>query len=197
MLRIEKSNKKGLSQPLDRNIMKSASEVNISSFAFLFSEIVQYSLICLKPGIRLEDRLHEMGMSVGYKVIELVAIREKANQKRETKILQILSFISQKCWKYLFGHTSDLLKGQESDDEYMINDKNLLLNKFISVPRDLEHINCGTYAAGVVQGILESAEFPANVSAHTTEDSPNNYSTTILIKFDPLVINRDKTIQSM
>ncbi|KAH8739156.1 hypothetical protein FG386_001023 [Cryptosporidium ryanae] len=162
MLKIDKQNKKGVLQPLERNIMKSSPEVNLSSFAFLFSEIVQYSLTCLKPGIRLEDKLHEIGISVGYKVTELVSIRDKTKQKRETKILQILTFISQKCWKYLFGHTGDLLKGQESDDEYMINDKNLLLNKFISVPRDLEHINCGAYAAGIVSGILDSSEFPAN-----------------------------------
>lgn len=62
-----------------------------------------------------------MGISVGYKIVELITIRDKAHQKRETRILQILSFISQKCWKYLFGHTGDLLKGQESDDECKLN----------------------------------------------------------------------------
>ncbi|XP_667101.1 41-2 protein antigen precursor [Cryptosporidium hominis TU502] len=70
-----------------------------------------------------------MGISVGFKIVELISIRDKAHQKRETRILQILSFISQKCWKYLFGHTGDLLKGQESDDECKLKNYDLNLRK--------------------------------------------------------------------
>lgn len=41
----------------------------------------------------------------------------------------------------------------------MINDKQLLLNKYISIPRDMNHVNCGAFAAGIIEGILCSAEF--------------------------------------
>ena len=44
--------------------------------------------------------------------------------------------------------------------------------------------------AGIVRGVLESAQFPAHVSAHDHE----NGATVILIKFDPEVIEREKRI---
>jgi hypothetical protein len=75
----------------------------------------------------------------------------------------------------------------------MINDKDPLVNKFISVPRDFGSLNCAAYVAGIVKGVLDSAGFPAAVSAHTVEmgDSQGSTRTTILIKFDPEVMERE------
>lgn len=49
----------------------------------------------------------------------------------------------------------------QADDEYMISDHDLLVNRYISVPRDMGHLNCGSFAAGIVEGVLKSAGFPA------------------------------------
>lgn len=49
--------------------------------------------------------------------------------------------------------------GRVSFCAVMLNDRNLLLNKFVSAPRDLSHVNCGAFAAGIIEGILCSAEF--------------------------------------
>lgn len=49
----------------------------------------------------------------------------------------------------------------QAEDEYMINDLNLQLNKFISVPRDMGSFNPGAFMSGIVKGVLEAAEFPA------------------------------------
>ena len=49
----------------------------------------------------------------------------------------------------------------QADDEYMISDHDLLVNRYISVPRDMGHLNCGSFAAGIVEGVLKSAVFPA------------------------------------
>jgi len=33
----------------------------------------------------------------------------------------------------------------------MISDANLLVNRYVSVPRDMGHLNCGAYVAGIVK----------------------------------------------
>ena len=50
-----------------------------------------------------------------------------------------------------------------------MSDKDLLVNRFVSVPKDLGDLNCGAFAAGMVRGILRSAGFPAKVSAYYSE----------------------------
>jgi len=204
---------------LDRQFSKSKGEVSLSLYAFLFSEMVQYCLNNVEQSQQLEDKLHEVGVRVGYRVLDLLCYRDKAN-RREVRLLSMLSFVSQTCWRALFGHAGDLLKGQDSELECrrmkphtqsvcwgafpcvrpsdMINDKSLLLTKFISVPRDFSHINCGAYAAGIVEGILQSAEFPCEASAHTVEESTNppTRSTTVLIRFASEVVEREKRLQN-
>ena len=66
----------------------------------------------------------------------------------------------------------------------MIVEKQSLVNTFISAGP----CNCAAFTAGIVRGVLEGAQFPAEVSAHEYEDS----RTVILIKFDPEVIEREK-----
>lgn len=41
----------------------------------------------------------------------------------------------------------------------MIGDPDPLVNKFISTPRELSHLNCASFMAGIVRGALEAAEF--------------------------------------
>ncbi|KAF9607733.1 hypothetical protein IFM89_000080, partial [Coptis chinensis] len=67
-----------------------------------------------------------------------------------------------------------LEKGTEHEDEYMISEKELLVNHycfifallilFISVPKDMGTFNCGAFAAGIVKGVLDGAGFPAVVT---------------------------------
>lgn len=65
----------------------------------------------------LIDRLEEAGYGVGQRVLELVAVREKYN-RRETRVVQILQYISNNIWKYLFGKNADSLeRSMENEDE--------------------------------------------------------------------------------
>lgn len=41
----------------------------------------------------------------------------------------------------------------------MISDNEPLLTKFISVPKEFAALNCGAFIAGVVEGILDGAQF--------------------------------------
>ena len=75
-------------------------------------------------------------------------------------------------------------KSVEQEDEFMIVEKTPLVNMFISSAP----CNCVAFVAGIVRGVLEGAQFPAQVSAHEYEDS----RTVILIKFAPEVLEREK-----
>jgi trafficking protein particle complex subunit 5 len=87
---------------LDRPLTKPKGEVALSSFALLFSEIVQYSQNRVTSVNDLERkyvldsslysdqlRLEEMGYGIGKRVIELISCRERTT-KRETRIIPML-----------------------------------------------------------------------------------------------------------
>eukprot|EP00041_Stephanoeca_diplocostata_P007874 m.113289 g.113289 ORF g.113289 m.113289 type:complete len:187 (-) comp17072_c0_seq3:275-835(-) len=166
---------------LDRSIGRGKAEINLASFSFLFSEIVQYSHQRVESIPALEQKLADIGKRVGDRVLELLVLRER-NAKRETKINGILLFVHTTVWKALFGKPADLLeKDGDLDDTYMISDKDMVVNKYISVKKDdLGSLNCAFFVAGIVEAILVGAHFPARVTAHTVLEK----GTTLLIKFN-------------
>ena len=169
---------------IDRPLPRSKQEVSLSAFAFLFSELIQYSQSRVDTTDQLQAKLKDAGVGIGRRVLELSSLREKAN-RRETRMLGILQFITGTVWKLLFGAAADSLeKSVEEEDEFMIVEKAPLVNTYISAAP----CNCAAFVAGVVAGVLEAAHFPARVSAHEYEDS----RTVILIKFAPEVIQREK-----
>eukprot|EP00164_Ancoracysta_twista_P007448 GFYU01010574.1.p1 GENE.GFYU01010574.1~~GFYU01010574.1.p1 ORF type:complete len:193 (+),score=29.43 GFYU01010574.1:142-720(+) len=179
---------------LDRPLSKGKSEVSLSAFSFVFSELVQYAQLHAESIHELEKRLEDAGHAIGLRLLELVFHRERGS-RRETKFVKILTFIQENVWQVLFGKKADpLTKSIENDDEYMITDKEPLVNKFVSVPREMGDLNCAAFVAGIVRGILNGADFPCRVSAHQSPAEGLNQRVTILIKFDPEVLERDKKI---
>eukprot|EP00850_Spirogloea_muscicola_P010501 SM000062S19887 [mRNA] locus=s62:138655:140841:- [translate_table: standard] len=217
-----------------------ARQVGLSAFAFLFSELVQYSQARVSNVPELERKLEDAGYGVGLRMLELLCHREKATKgtniavnevritaeisvkvqqkgsKRETRLLQILTFVHSSVWKALFGKVADSLeKSTEHEDEYMISERELLVNRFVSVPRDMGSFNCGAFVAGIVkaqiflsptmtanllrptvplasQGVLDNAGFPARVTAHfVAVEGQARPRTTILIKFSEEVLLRE------
>eukprot|EP00741_Cyanophora_paradoxa_P017310 tig00020961_g16720.t1 len=176
---------------LDRALpAKPKSDVSLSAFAFLFSEIVQYSQTRVDSSNGLERKLEDMGYPVGQRMLELTCSREKGN-KRETKIINILSFISSTLWKTLFGKAADSLeKGATNEDEYMIRESEPLVNKFIAAQ---QNFNCAAFVAGIIKGVLDGAEFPAEVSTFSVQENGQRIPRTVfLIKFDQQVLEREK-----
>ncbi|OAY66037.1 Trafficking protein particle complex subunit 5 [Ananas comosus] len=172
---------------LDKPLSRGRQEVSLSAFAFLFSELVQYNQTQVDNIAELERRLEDAGYAVGARVLELLCHREKGN-RRETRLLGILSFIHSTVWKV----ADSLEKGTEHEDEYMISEKELLVNRFISVPKDMGAFNCGAFVAGIVRGVLDSAGFPAVVTAHFVPiEGQQRPRTTILIKFAEEVLRRE------
>ncbi|XP_028111848.1 trafficking protein particle complex subunit 5-like isoform X2 [Camellia sinensis] len=189
---------------LDKPLSKGKQEVSLSAFAFLFSELVQYNQTQVDNITELERRLEDAGYAVGARVLELLCHREKGN-RRETRLLGILSFVHSTVWKVLFGKVvlsssaaafhgvaDSLEKGTEHEDEYMISEKELLVNRFISIPKDMGTFNCGAFVAGIVRGVLDGAGFPAVVTAHFVPvEGQQRPRTTILIKFAEAALRRD------
>ena len=143
----------------------------------LFTAIVQYCC-----GFDDADvRLHTIGMSTGLRLLDMLYNKEKPF-RRETKLLGILQFIAGPVWRSVFGRTADL---SESPEEFFITDKQLILNKFISPPPGEDIFNCGgSFAAGLVEGMLKAADFHRSVHADFLADKIEDdwMSTTLVIK---------------
>lgn len=143
---------------------------------------------------------------MGEKLLELMFYREKGgisgacqNGKRETKIVSMLHFINNVVWKALFGKPADGLEQSiEDEDEYRILDKQPVTNKYTSMGKS-GNLNCASYMAGIIEGILVASKMHARVTAHTYgEDeagkghSEEASSTIFVIKFAREVTMREK-----
>ncbi|XP_017283197.1 trafficking protein particle complex subunit 5 [Kryptolebias marmoratus] len=180
---------KGKSAILERPLSRPKTEVSVSAFALLFSEVVQYCQGRVYSVTELQARLAELGKRVGASLLDVLVLREK-NGKRETKVLNILLFIKVSVWRALFGKEADKLEQANDDDKtYYIIEKEPLVNTFISVPKETSSLNCAAFIGGIVEAILTHSGFPAKVTVHWHK------GTTLMIKFDDAVIARDKTLE--
>ncbi|EEB07561.1 TRAPP complex subunit Trs31 [Schizosaccharomyces japonicus yFS275] len=177
----------------DQNLNKiKNSDVSLSAFAFLFSELIQRTQSRVTGIQDFEERLNEHGFRVGQRLVELVVWRERS-PKRETRVLGILQFIHSSLWKQLFGkHADSLEKSKDVNDEYMIVDNSPVFNKFISVPKNMNQLNCCAYLAGIVEGFLTSAQFPCKATAHTVPLPSYPSRTVILVKLHSSVLRREE-----
>lgn len=73
----------------------------------------------------------------------------------------------------------------------MISDNDPAVNSFISVPKEMGTLNCAAFQAGIIEAVLDGCAFPCNVTAHfvPAEGWPNK--TVFLIKFEPIVLERE------
>ncbi|KAF9174031.1 TRAPP subunit trs31 [Mortierella sp. AD011] len=181
---------------LERHLNKTrGTEVSVNAFAFLFSEMLQYTQKRVHGIQDLERKLNELGYRVGIRALDLLVWREK-NSKRETRVLGMLYFIHTTVWKTMFGKQADSLeKSTENEDEYMISDNDPIVSKFISVPKDVSQLNCGAFMAGIVEAIMDGCQFPSRVTAHTVPIEGYPLRTTILIKLDKEVLEREEQLK--
>ena len=100
----------------------------------------------------------------------------------------MLHFINNQMWKALFGRQADGLEQSiEDEDEYRLLDKAPITNKYTS-------INCSSYVAGIIEGVLTSAKLFAVVTAHMYSENENEGSNEVVyvIKFDKEVAARER-----
>ncbi|TPX57216.1 hypothetical protein PhCBS80983_g03992 [Powellomyces hirtus] len=181
---------------LERNLVKGrTNEVSLPAFAFLFCEMLSYATK-KSSGIQdMEKKLSDFGYRVGIRFLELIVFRDRIG-RRDTRLLNVLSFIHSTVWKTLFGKPADALeKGTDNEDEYMISDNEPNVTKFIAVPKDMSQLSCGAFIGGIVEAVLDGSGFPAKVSAHATASDQFPLRTTILMKFDKSVLLREKSFE--
>jgi hypothetical protein len=191
---MQQSNTNKKADRYEKNL-KVRSEIPISLFSFLFSEVVQYILSKSdeEKDFDIEEKLSCFGYSIGEKVLELCSLREKGF-KRETKIVNMLQFIHNNVWKMLFNKQADgLQKSTDDSDEYRIIENSPITNKFITLQKG-NSLNCASFFAGIIEGILNSSDFRCKVSAFFFEVEGQT-KTYYIIKFDSDVIARDNEIK--
>lgn len=193
---MQTQKKKEIKNPYyDRPIKTKVEFVPVTTFSFLFSEIIQYILSKSNEDkdLDIEEKLSSFGYPIGEKVLELCSLRERS-YKREMKIVTMLQFIHNNVWKMLFNKQADgLQKSTEDSDEYRIIENAPLTNKYIFLQKN-NSLNCASFIAGIIEGILNSADFRCKVSAffYEVEGITKTY---YIIKFDKDVIERDNEIK--
>jgi len=171
---------------LDKSLSRGKQEVSLAAYALLFSETVQYCQARSSTVPELQGKLHDLGFQVGARILDLMFVRDRA-AKRELKLLNALLMVKTTLWKTLFGKEADKLEHANDDERtYYIIEKEPLVNTFISVPKDKGSLNCAAFTAGIVEAVLDGANFPAKVTAHWHK------GTTFMVKFEESVIARDK-----
>jgi hypothetical protein len=183
---------------VDRPLPRLGREVSLSSFSYLFSELVQYCQLKSESTSELEHELHTIGESIGWKYLELAALRQNTTNNSATNssslpassssftrprsLIQFLQFVHSVVWRQLFGHAADgLEKSTNSTDEFYLYESSPIPNRFISL------INSASFTAGLLSGILSSANFPAEVQAHFAKEK-----TVYIMKFQKDVMKREK-----
>ncbi|KAG1796111.1 NO signaling/Golgi transport ligand-binding domain-containing protein, partial [Suillus subaureus] len=113
--------------------------------------------------------------------------------KREIRFLPALMSIHTQVWRAVFGRPADAIeKSVENEDEYMIIDNDPPIERHISVPKDMNQLSCSSFTAGVVEAVLDGLGLPARVTAHHTPTQQFPSRTTILIKLDKSVLEREE-----
>lgn len=94
----------------------------------------------------------------------------------------------------------------------MIIDNDPPIERHISVPRDMSQLSCSSFTAGIVEAVLDGLSFvrvtfllkanlitfflqPARVTAHNTPTSQFLNRTTILIKLEKSVLDREELLK--
>ncbi|KAL8284126.1 hypothetical protein RQP46_004875 [Phenoliferia psychrophenolica] len=187
----------------DRAVTKSrGAEVSAGAWAFLFSEIVQYTQKRVSGIGEFEKRLNILGYRVGTRLLELLPLRDylfplsslrsPPPPTRTLRLLPILSYVHSTLYRYLFGRPADSLeKSTENEDEYMIGDDDMVITRGVEVPRDMSELSCGALVAGIIEAVMDGAGFPARVTAHSVPTIPHPRRTVILLKLDPEVLARE------
>ncbi|CAO1617819.1 unnamed protein product [Parajaminaea phylloscopi] len=180
--------------------------VSASALSYLYAEMISYTQGRVSGIGELEKRLSLMGYHHGQRLLPLLHSRLESpsgggssssskNPKRETRLLPVLLWVHGNAWKALFGKAADSLeRSTERSDEYMISTNVPTFSAAISVPKDLSQMSPEAYTAGIVEAMLDGMGFPARVTAHSVPTPEHPLRTTILIKLDKGVLQREEAL---
>lgn len=137
--------------PKERVIMNNKL-VSKSSFSFLLSEYISYSLKNVSKCDQLTRKLQDIGYNIGMRSLEYISWLKKEKTRR-IKIIDILTYICTNIWIGMFGSQAELWNTEEANSYIIVDKCNNTLNN-----TDRPYIS--SYYAGFIEGILDAAEFP-------------------------------------
>lgn len=116
--------------------------------------------------------------------------------RREKSLISMLQWVHSYVWKSFFGRQADgLEKATDKDDEFYIYANEPITNRFISTPKEFQHLNCATFIAGMINGMLDAAAFPSDCSAHfNTNQSTGATRTVFVIRVEKEVLKREQAL---
>lgn len=88
-------------------------------------------------------------------------------------------------------------RSAERKEEYMITDNEVLVNEYVSVPREISSLNVAAFVAGIIEGICDGAGFTTKgVSAHWANEGGDGGGmwpgkTVFLVRFSDVVLERE------
>ena len=172
----------------DKNLKMIRPEINLSTYSFLLSEIIQHFLEKKISTEEIEIELEKLGENIGPRVLELISFREKS-YKHEIKHVEMLKFIHSNVWKLLFGRNADSLeKAKDSEGEYMIKDYNLPFIKYISEQR----FSLASLMCGILKSILVCAGFDCKLNYYLTEEGSEKKTLVVfIIEFSKDVLKKE------
>lgn len=142
--------------------------VSLSSFTYLFNELVLYLAGRSKGARELEQRLFALGESIGFKVVEMDLVGEKT--PRHPKLADFLGFLRSSTWKHLFGVPLNINPVPGKPHFYLIETQDVA-DCFYSVSKDYPSLKPATFISGLVKGILSTIGY--NVTVETQIYKPN------------------------
>ena len=77
----------------------------------------------------------------------------------------------------------------------MISDNEPLVNGYISVPKEMNQLNCAAYVAGIIEGVCDAGGLTARVSAHNAGTEMWPGKTIFLIRFEEEVLEREAVLE--
>lgn len=199
----------------DRNLNRSRNaELNRSSFAFLFMEMVTYAQKKVTGIQDFEKKLNEQGYPLGLKLLDLLLYRASpagsgtgtsagglggsstTQAARPVRLLPLLTLLTTKLYPLLFSRPADSLEQSTTNPaEYMIIDNTPLTNHFITVPKEMNQLSVAAYIAGIIEGACDGAGFQCKASAHNTGTDVWPNRTVFLIKFEDHILEREKELE--
>ncbi|UZJ52315.1 hypothetical protein CBS101457_001635 [Exobasidium rhododendri] len=196
-----------LDRPRDRS---KNLEVSSSALAFLFAEMVSYTQNRVAGISDLEKKLSLLGYRVGQRVLPLLYHRLEfpvapslssssstynRAPKREIRLLPVLLWLHTQLWKALFGRPADSLeRSTEKSDEYMISTNHPVFAKSMTVPKEMNQLSVEAFTAGIIEAALDGLGFPARVTAHSVPSTEYPLRTTILVKLNKEVMEREEAL---
>eukprot|EP00924_Labyrinthula_sp_SR-Ha-C_P013715 maker-scaffold_5-snap-gene-11.48-mRNA-1 protein AED:0.00 eAED:0.00 QI:62/1/1/1/1/1/2/271/217 len=181
----------------DYNLQKEPRRtVSESAFCFIFMELVKEASDNSDSISELTEKLDETGYQVGSRMVDLIALRSQTgnslgiqSSSTVTRIIKLngaLSFVCNDAWKMIYNKPTDQLqKSTENEFMFYIYENQPLVSKFISLPDSLkDSLNCASFNAGIIRGILTKSGFLCTVKTANVKDKDGVLKCVYIVTFD-------------